>query len=446
MATDSIKPQLLKGFRDFLPAQMILRRRVIETVRTIFERHGFAPLDTPAIEYLETLTGKYGEEERLLYKFQDAGGRDVGLRYDLTVPLARLVGMYHGQMVFPFKRYHIAPVWRAEKPQRGRYREFYQCDADIVGAAGMLADAEVVAILVEAMEAFGFPGYEILLYNRKLLTAVARYAGVPAEQAGSIHRAIDKLAKIGPAGVLAEMERYGVPGEAARRALDLATEGAGDSNLTILARLESRLAADPSAQAGVRELREIVEYLGALTPAAGHVRVDPTLARGLDYYTGPIWEINVEEPKVGSLGSGGRYDGLVGMFSGRDLPTTGCSLGLERIIDVMESLGSGSAEGSVSQVFVAVFGAEQLLPALHLLAEIRAAGLPAEITFTPGDKLGKQLQYADRLGIPLAVIVAPDELARGEVLIKQLKTGTQQTLSRAGAGAALATLIGRADT
>jgi len=200
------------------------------------------------------------------------------------------------------------------------------------------------------------------------------------------------------------------------------------------------LADDPTAQEGVRELREIVAYLGALTPAANRVRVDPTLARGLDYYTGPIWEIQVAEPKVGSLGSGGRYDKLVGMFSGRDLPTTGCSLGLERIIDVMESLDSGHAEASVSRVFVAVFGPEQLLPALHLLAEIRAAGLPAEITLTPDDRLGKQLQYADRLGIPLAVIVAPDELARGEVLVKQLQTGTQQTLPRAGAGAALAAL------
>ncbi|HUS15059.1 MAG TPA: HisS family protein, partial [Chloroflexia bacterium] len=316
---DSIKPQLLKGFRDFLPEQMILRQTIIGRVRAIFEKHGFAPLDTPALEYLETLTGKYGDDERLLYKFQDAGGRDVGLRYDLTVPLARTVGLYHNQMVFPFKRYHIGPVWRAEKPQRGRYREFYQCDIDIVGSASMVADAEVLSVLTEAMDAFGFPAYNILLYNRKLLSAMGRYAGVPAEQAGLLYRAIDKLAKIGADGVLAEMERNGVPPEAARRALTLATETAGQDNATVLAGLETRLAGDAVAQDGVRELREVAEYLGALSASAGKVRVDPTLARGIDYYTGPIWEIIVEEPKIGSLGAGGRYDKLVGTFAGRDL-------------------------------------------------------------------------------------------------------------------------------
>jgi histidyl-tRNA synthetase len=437
----AIKPQRLKGFRDFLPAQMMLRQRVISTVRALFERHGFAPLDTPALEYLETLTGKYGDEERLLYKFQDQGERHVGLRYDLTVPLARVIGMNAGQLTFPFKRYHIAPVWRAENPQKGRYREFYQCDADIVGSSSTLADAEVVSILVEAMELFGFPGYEVLVYNRKLLTAMARYAGVPDAQAGQIYRALDKLAKIGNDGVLAEMDRYGVPAEAARRALDLATEGRGDDNETTLARLESRLAGDAEAQAGVRELRDLITYLGALTPAAGKVRIDPTLARGLDYYTGPIWEVEVQEPKVGSLGSGGRYDKLVGMFSGRDLPTTGCSLGLERIIDVMESLGTWKSDASASQVFVAVFSPDQLLPALSLLAELRVAGLRAESTLSPDDKLGKQLQYADRVGIPLAVIVAPDEWARGEILVKQLRTGEQRTLPRAEAAPALAALL-----
>ncbi|HMA34669.1 MAG TPA: histidine--tRNA ligase [Chloroflexia bacterium] len=436
MPAESIKPQLLKGFRDFLPAQQILRQRIIGQLRTIFEKHGFAPLDTPALEYAQTLTGKYGEEERLLYRFQDHGGRDVGLRYDLTVPLARVMGLYQNQIVFPFKRYHIAPVWRAENPQRGRYREFYQCDVDIVGAAGMLADAEILSILAEAMDTFGFTGYQILLYNRKLLEAMARDAGAPA-QAVLIWRALDKLAKIGPSGVLAEMERYGVPADAARRALDFATAGPAGDNLAMLASLERRLAGDPQALEGVRELREIVEYLGVLTPSADRIRVDPTLARGLDYYTGPVWEINVEEPKIGSLGGGGRYDKLVGMFSGRDLPTTGSSIGLERIIDVMESLGLVQATGGVSQVLVAPITPAVLPAALALLAEIRRAGIPAEIYLTPGDKLGKQLQYADRLGIPLAVIVGPDELARDEVVVKDLRTQAQQTRPRAGLAPAL---------
>jgi histidyl-tRNA synthetase len=434
-------PQLLKGFRDFLPAQMILRQRVMQTAREVFEKHGFAPLDTPALEYLETLAGKYGEDERLLYRFQDQGGRDVGLRYDLTVPLARVIGLYQHQIVFPFKRYHIAPVWRADKPQRGRYREFYQCDVDIVGSSSMVADAEILSILVEAMDAFGFRSYHVLLYNRKLLTAMARYAGAP-EQAGAIIRALDKLAKIGPDGVLGEMDRYGVPADAARRALDLATSAMGGDNLAVLSTIEARLAGDPQAQEGVGELREVLEYLGALSPAAvAHVRVDPTLARGLDYYTGPVWEIHVDEPKIGSLGGGGRYDKLVGMFSGRDLPTTGSTLGLERIMDVLEELGMMTAEAGVSKVMVAPFNRDALAPALGLLAEIRAAGIPSEIFLNPSEKLGKQLQYADRLGIPVAVIAAPDELARGEVLVKNLKTQAQQTLPRAGFGPALAAYL-----
>jgi histidyl-tRNA synthetase len=446
MPSEQIKPQLLKGFRDFLPAQMMLRQHIMSTLREIFEKHGFAPLDTPALEYLETLTGKYGEEERLLYRFQDAGGRDVGLRYDLTVPLARVVGLYQNGIVFPFKRYHMAPVWRAEKPQRGRYREFYQCDIDIVGTSSMLADAEILSILSEAMDTLGFTGYSILLYNRKLMAAMARFAGVPADQAGSIYRAIDKLPKIGADGVLSEMDRYGVPAAAAKRALEFATADMGLDNLVLLDRLQTRLADDPAALEGVWELREIVEYLGALTPSAGRIRVDPTLARGLDYYTGPIWEINVEEPKIGSLGGGGRYDRLVGMFSGRDLPTTGSSLGLERIIDVLDSLGMVDVPASVSKIIVAPFNREVLPQALHLLSEIRHVDIPSEIYLNPGDKLGKQLQYADRSGIPLAAIVAPDELARGEVVLKNLKTQVQQTLPRRGFAGALVDYLAGLDS
>ncbi len=440
MPSDSIKPQLLKGFRDFLPSQMILRQRIIQTLRDIFERHGFVPLDTPALEYLETLMGKYGEEERLLYQFEDQGGRAVGLRYDLTVPLARVVGLYQHQIVFPFKRYHIAPVWRAEKPQRGRYREFYQCDIDIVGSASMLADAEILSILTESMDTLGFTEYRVLLYNRKLLAAMARHAGVPDDQQVSVFRALDKLGKIGPEGVLAAMERYGVEPDAARRALDFATAATGD-NAAVLTSLEARLADDPAGLEGVRELREIVEYLALMTPSAGRVRIDPTLARGLDYYTGPVWEINVEEPKIGSLGGGGRYDHLVGMFSGRDLPTTGSTLGLERIIDVLESLQIAEPGASLSKVLIAPYNREMLPAALGLLAELRSRTIPSEIYLNPDEKLGKQLQYADRLGIPLAVIVTPDELARGEVVLKNLRTQEQETVARRGLAAAVASIL-----
>src|SRR4051794_18233966 len=280
MPDPTMKPQLLKGFRDFLPNQMILRQRIMNRVREVFERHGFVPLDTPALEYLETLTGKYGEEERLLYHFTDLGGREVGLRYDLTVPLARVIGVAQHQMTFPFKRYHIGPVWRAEKPQHGRYREFYQCDVDIVGSASPLADAEVLATILDALDTLGFRDYHILMNHRKLLAALARYAGVPGEQAGSMIRALDKLAKIGRDGVQAEMERYGIAADAARRALDLVTAAEDGDNLQILGALEDRLARDDEAVRAIHELRDILGLLGTLSSSAGRVEVDLTLARG----------------------------------------------------------------------------------------------------------------------------------------------------------------------
>ncbi len=425
-----MKPQALKGFRDFLPATMILRQQIMTTLRGVFQRHGFAPLDTPALEYLETLTGKYGEDERLLYRFQDQGGRDVGLRYDLTVPLARVMGLYHNQIAFPFKRYHIGPVWRGEKPQHGRYREFYQCDVDIVGSASPVADAEILATILDAMDTLGFTGYRVVMNNRKLLQAMARYAGVPAEGTGAMIRALDKLAKIGRDGVHAEMVRAGLPAEAADRAIEFATISGGD-NLAILDTLETRLAADAEGLGAIQELRRILELLPALSPSAGRVQVDLSLARGLDYYTGPVFEAVVDEPKIGSLGGGGRYDGLVGMFSGRDLPTVGMSLGLERLIDVMTELGMVTATASASQVFIVVFNRETLPAALELVRAVREAGIPAEVNLEPGDKVGKQLKYAGGIGIPLALIAGPDEIAQGLVQVKDLGQGTQQTVQRA---------------
>ena len=215
------KPQILKGFRDYLPEQMVLRNEVIRRFRDVFERHGFAPLDTPAIEYLEVLTGKAGENEKLMYEFDDHGGRRVGLRYDLTVPLARVVAMHENDLVLPFKRYHIAPVWRAEKPQRGRFREFWQCDADIAGAPSPIADAEVIAILADGLEAVGLPNYQIQLSHRQLLHRIAVAVGIPEEHAASVYRSVDKLAKIGPDKVIEELERAGVDPSAGSRLLDV---------------------------------------------------------------------------------------------------------------------------------------------------------------------------------------------------------------------------------
>jgi histidyl-tRNA synthetase len=270
---------------------------------------------------------------------------------------------------------------------------------------------------------------------------MARYAGVPAEGIGAMIRALDKLAKIGRGGVHGEMVRAGLPADAADRALDLATT-AGEDNGAILDRVETRLAGDAEGVEAVRELRRILDLLPAVSGSADRVVVDLSLARGLDYYTGPVFEATVDEPKIGSLGGGGRYDGLVGMFSGRDLPTVGMSLGLERLIDVMTELHMVEASGSVSQVFVVVFNQDVLTAALELARAVREAGIPAEINLEPGDKVGKQLKYAAGAGIPLALIAGPDEVAQGVVQVKDLRRGEQQTVLHADLVPTLRRLLG----
>ena len=422
-----VEAQRLKGFRDHLPAAMFARRHVMETLRSIFELHGFAALETPAIEYAATLEGKYGEDERLLYRFEDQGKRKVGLRYDLTVPLARVVAMHLNELQFPWKRYQMSPVWRGDNPQFGRYREFYQCDIDIVGTASPLADAETLAIFGEAMDKLGFKGYRVLINHRAVLAGLARSAGVHEEQAGTIFRAMDKLDKIGPDGVRAEMVRNGVDEEVALRVLDLFLKGGSvqsfNDNFGLLAELAGPLAGDEAALKGLSDLQAILSALGEMGVQKDRFRVDVTLARGLDYYTGAVYEIVVDEPKIGSLGGGGRYDNLVGMFAGRSLPTTGASFGVERIIDVMQELGMIVPQSTPSKALVTVFDSkpESVQASLGLASELRAQGVACEVYLNVGDKLGKQFGHADKLGIPYAIVLGPDEIAAGTATVKNLR-------------------------
>lgn len=434
-----IEAQRLKGFRDLMPTAMFVRQHVIGTLRGIFEMHGFAPLETPALEYAATLEGKYGEDERLIYKFEDKGGRKVGMRYDLTVPLARVVAMHLNELSFPWKRYQISPVWRGENPQYGRYREFYQCDIDIVGAASMVADAEILSIYGEAMQRLGFTGYRVVINNRKLLAGLARGAGVSPDKAGTVFRAIDKLDKIGREGVREEMARNGISEEVAGRTLDLFLTGKGaqsfSDNMALLGELSGPLKDDPDATRGLEELRQILEALPNMGVDLDRYKVDITLARGLDYYTGPVYEIVVDEPKIGSLGGGGRYDELMTLFSGRSLPTTGASFGMERIVDVMVELNMIEPAQTPSRALVTVFDAspESVGASLKLASELRGASIPCEVYMNPGDKLGKQFGYADRLGIPFALVLGPDEIASGAVTAKNLKAPlpNQETVQRA---------------
>jgi histidyl-tRNA synthetase len=419
-------PQVLRGMRDFLPEQMLLRQHVIGTFRDVFERYGFEPIETPVIEYLEVLTGKYGEDEKLIYHFQDRGGRDVGLRYDLTVPLARFVANHRNELTFPFKRYHIAPVFRADRPQRGRYREFWQCDADIVGTRSMIADAEVVSVWIDALSAINMPNFVVHINHRKLLMSLAEVAGVPAERTTTIHRAIDKLAKIGPDGVLNEMTENGIPSDAGQRVLDLvAIEGETERMFEELGR---RLGSNQRAAEGLAELRTMFGFLESLGADPARYRLDLSLARGLDYYTGPVFEALVSEPNIGSLGGAGRYDELVGMFSGEDIPATGASLGLERIFDVIQELNLIELRPTVSQVLVTIFDESMIGQSLSMVGRLRRAGIRAESY--AGDRLDlrRQLQYANRREIPVAIIIGPDEAARGEANVREMASGDQRAV------------------
>jgi histidyl-tRNA synthetase len=422
------KPQILKGFRDYLPEQMLLRQQVIGTFRTVFERHGYEPLDTPTLEYLEILTGKAGENEKLMYHFRDQGDRDIGLRYDLTVPLARYVAMHQNDIVMPFKRYHIAPVWRAEKPQRGRFREFWQCDADIVGSAAMSADAESISVLADALHAVNLSQAVVHINHRKLLEAMALLAGVDATNAPHVFRAVDKLGKIGPDGVREELTRSGIDPAAAARVLDLVTTTG--TNEQLLESADARLAGIPGGAEAVRELRELVDALRTLGVPRHSWMIDLSLARGIDYYTGPVYEALVEEPKVGSVAGAGRYDGLIGQFLGRDIPATGMSLGMERIIEVIGEFDLMPTPKSTAHVFIAHFS-ETAADAAHEAQLLRRHGINADLSLLTNRSLGDQLRYADRRGIPWAVIVGPDDLAKDTLIIKNLATQEQRAVSRA---------------
>ncbi len=434
------RPQVLKGMRDFPPEQMLLRQHVIGAFQTVFERYGFEPIDTPLLEYIEALTGKYGEDEKLIYHFEDHGGREVGLRYDLTVPLARFVATHRHELTFPFKRYHIAPVFRADRPQRGRYREFWQCDVDTVGTSSMLADAEVLMVWMDSLSAVNMPNFVVQINHRKLLQSLAVFAGVPSEQTPTIHRAIDKLDKIGRNGVKEEMLKNSVPGLAADKVLDLVALK-GDP-VDVLTELRQRLDGIELAQQGIDDLESLFQYLAEMSANSKHYALNLALARGLDYYTGPVFEATVSEPSIGSLGGAGRYDGLIGMFTGEDIPATGASLGLERIVDVIQELGLLRSRSTVSKVLVTIFSDDMLDGSLRLVSALRHASIDAEIYLDGKRDLRRQVQYANKRGIPVVAFLGPDEAAKNEVNLRVMSSGEQTTVKQSEAAAAITKLVG----
>ena len=431
----SNKPQNIKAMRDHLPAAMILRQHIVNTLIGVFERHGFEPLQTPIIEYARTLEGKIGDDEKLIYRFETHGGDKVALRYDQTVPLARVVAQYQGQLVFPWRRYAIGQSYRGERPQRGRYREFWQADVDIVGSASPIAEAEIIAVLTEALQALGFSGFTTMLNHRQVLAGMARASGLDEGAAGGVYRAIDKFDKIGADGVREELLKSGVAAGAAEHILAMVQLSGAPGD--VLEELSERLAGDERAQAALENLRAVLRYLPELGVPADTYAVSPQLARGLSYYTGMVFESVLESPPMGSLLGGGRYDELVGAFAGRPIPTVGLAFGIERLHDLMTELGMGPARRTVAEVFVTLFDHERAGSSLQLASELRAAGLKVETGLDPSEKLGRQFKYADQRGIPLALVLGPDELARGEVVVKDLRSGEQRSVARPALLAAL---------
>ena len=423
---NTIKPQIPKGFRDFLPPQKALRQQVIKTIQNTFEVFGFEPLGTPSLEYASILEGKYGEEgDKLIYKFDDRGGRKVALRYDLTIPLARVVAM-HPTIPKPFKCYHIDPVWRADKPQRGRFREFWQCDADIVGSDSMLAEAEIITTIYHILKALNFDQFTIRINNRKILNGMAQSLGIEEATIPALLRIIDKLEQKGIEGIKQELSEKGFKTESVNTILELFDPSIGKS--IDFTDLNKRFPNSPLLTEGITELESIFASLTALGVDAQYYSFDLSLARGLDYYTGPIFETTLDGPKMGSITGGGRYDNLIGMFSNTNIPATGSSFGLERIVTVMEELKLAPLPSTITEVMVTIFTPELQKDSLRLTAQLRSHGIKTEIYFTPA-KMKKQLAYASNKGIPLVAIIGPDEQKNNTVILRNMVNGSQEAIA-----------------
>ncbi|MDQ4123927.1 MAG: histidine--tRNA ligase [Acidobacteriota bacterium] len=450
--------------RDFLPADVRRREYVIGVIKDVYQKYGFEPLETPAVENLETLLGKYGEEgNQLIFKIlkrgegEKSGEADLALRYDLTVPLARVVANYKNELPKFFKRYQIQPVWRADRPARGRFREFYQCDVDAIGSRSMLVEAELISAVSEALKRLGFNRFSILLNHRELLRGVLEVCGVEQDIQTEALVALDKLDKIGKDGVLSELKGRNIFSEEsieklgefidATRVINQAYDHSikaneneyrrrASINSASLDSLTNFLGDNTSGKLGIEDIKKILDLTDS-SQARGKMSFFPTLARGLSYYTGAIFEIGLDEEDFTlSIGGGGRYDGLIGMFGKEEIPACGFSLGLERILVVMNERGMfqeleerGLLKAKPADVLVTIWNEETVADSLGLADELRAQGLRVAV-YPEADKLGKQFKYASSIGVSAVAIVGDEERANNAVTIKYLETGEQETISR----------------
>jgi len=421
-----IEPRTLKGFRDHLPAQALAREKILDIARRVYRSYGFAPIDTPALEYLEILTGKGSEEtDKQLYRFTDHGGREVGMRFDLTVPFARFCAQHIGTLGTPFKRYHLASVWRGENTQRGRYREFMQCDFDTIGTTSPVADLEMVLVVHDLLAAIGGGSFTIRLNDRRVLGGILETLGL-AGRSTEVLRSLDKLGKATPAAVSAELEAHGVSADAAAKLLGMA-ELAGPA-AGVLDRLDALVGGAEAGHAGVAALRAIIDGVRQAGVADGRVVVDPSIARGLDYYTGIVLESFLDElPGLGSICSGGRYDNLAGLYTKQSLPGVGASLGIDRLLAGLEEMGRLELVETPAEMFLVYFDEGHLADYLRIAAALRAAGIAVEF-FPEAKRVGQQLKLAGKRGFLAALVIGSDEFAAGTAQLKHLAAQTSTTI------------------
>ena len=445
----NIKPSIPKGTRDFSPLEMVKRNYIFETIKSVFVKFGYQEIQTPSMENLSTLTGKYGDEgDKLIFKILNSGDylakadeqklanrnsqqltseiSEKALRYDLTVPFARYVVMHQNEITFPFKRFQVQNVWRADRPQKGRYREFFQCDADVVGSESLLNEAEFVLIYDEALSRLGLRDFSIKINNRKILAGIAEIIGKP-ELIVDMTVAIDKLDKIGLEGVSAELLVRGFTQDDIERLKPvILLEG---SNAEKIASLQKVLSGSETGLKGVSEMETIFDYLTRFNILNATVELDITLARGLNYYTGAIFEVKTNEVAMGSIGGGGRYDDLTGMFGLKNLTGVGVSFGADRIYDVLEDLNLfPESTQQTTKVLISNFDMKAELFALPLLQQLRNQGIAAEL-YPSAAKLKKQLSYADDKMIRYVVLIGSEEMESGKLTFKNMQSGEQEKLS-----------------
>jgi len=414
--TKLIEPKILRGTRDFLPIQMAKRQMIQDRIIDVFELFGYDRIDTPAIEYAQTLLGKYGDEgSRQLYRFKDNGSRDVALRFDQTVPTARLVAANYNELPMPFKRYQISKVWRADKPAKGRYREFTQCDIDIIGTKSLVAEAEVAAVIYKVFKVLGFPEFVIKVNSRRLINGILSSLGVVQDKQAAVIRALDKLNKIGQDGVKKELSTVMGVDKIDKLFSVVSVSGTNQEKLEKLKEYR------------IGEMKEFLDICQSYNIPENKLEFDVSLARGLDYYTGVIYEVFLPNVDIGAVCGGGRYDDLCGLFTNKEFSGVGVAFGFDRVVSVAEELGILKDNCLNSKVLVTYFDNDVLNNCLEIVTQLQQANINTEIYFEPA-KLNKQLKYANKKRIPFVVICGPDEVSNESVTIKNMETGKQKTI------------------